>query len=495
MLVGPSNTGKSYLAALLYSLQRFLNAWGGDRRWVSTSGWAMLRPPMMLEDYALLSHPQLDHLLAWAVQQPGLKSGTVRPEGTIFPRPEPFAEMVRDAVANVSTAASLFGAMLERNFHVDDAHQLRRRGSREPARLMLRAVPESTDAPMARYEFDIAEGGVAARGEVPQAAVLEYGQVFPLPVDGLHYILDEGQLLRNLGDVARDNLARVVLAGLCYDVATYLLGPARQRVFYLPAHRGGIMHARDPVERAALESMSGGLSPGITLPGILADFLRELFPEGASIPEDPLQGVAEWVAGKSGFEDTGRRLEQQVLRGDIRVRRDMGRYPQVDYVPRGWDQGMGLTNAAASVSELAPLVLYLKNVVRVGETLIVEEPETNLHPAMQVELIRVLADAVRQGLRLIITTHSEWILEESANLVRLAELPPEARSGIPGGGVSLAPEDVGAWLFHPGEDGAGSQVERIDLDLAAGEFPTGFTLVGEDLYARWAAINNRIGGE
>ncbi len=77
-------------------------------------------------------------------------------------------------------------------------------------------------------------------------------------------------------------------------------------------------------------------------------------------------------------------------------------------------------NSSSMISELAPVVLYLRHIVQPGEVLIIEEPESHLHPAMQVEFIRQLAGVVRSGIRVMLTTHSEWVLEELANLIRLS---------------------------------------------------------------------------
>ena len=144
------------------------------------------------------------------------------------------------------------------------------------------------------------------------------------------------------------------------------------------------------------------------------------------------------------------------------------------------------------VSELAPIVLYLRHVVKPGEVLIIEEPESHLHPGMQVEFIRLLAAAVRYGVRVMLTTHSEWVLEELANLVRLSDLPESQRAGVGGTDVALTPDEVGVWLFRHDDASGGSEVKEIRLDVDSGGFPTEYDDVAIGTYNKWARIGNLI---
>ena len=69
------------------------------------------------------------------------------------------------------------------------------------------------------------------------------------------------------------------------------------------------------------------------------------------------------------------------------------------------------------VSELAPLVsCFFVSSIKPGDTLIIEEPEAHLHPGAQADIAVVLARLVRAGVKVIITTHSDWLLEEIGNL-------------------------------------------------------------------------------
>ena len=109
--------------------------------------------------------------------------------------------------------------------------------------------------------------------------------------------------------------------------------------------------------------------------------------------------------------------------------------------------------------------------MRPGEVLIIEEPEGHLHPAMQAAFARELARLVRAGVRIVMTTHSEWFLEQIGNLVRLSGLPENRRTGI-AADVALGPAEVSAWLFRPKQRPKGSVVEEVVLDPETGPFPT-----------------------
>ena len=125
-------------------------------------------------------------------------------------------------------------------------------------------------------------------------------------------------------------------------------------------------------------------------------------------------------------------------------------------------------NASSMVSELAPVVLYLRYMVRTDSVLIIEEPESHLHPAMQVEFTRQIAALVHSGVRVIVTTHSEWVVETLANLMRLSELSRSKREDLKGADSMLRPQEVGVWLFKPRRSPKGSVVEERRFDADAG---------------------------
>ena len=73
---------------------------------------------------------------------------------------------------------------------------------------------------------------------------------------------------------------------------------------------------------------------------------------------------------------------------------------------------------AASVAKtLATLILTLRHKTHKGDLLIIDEPELNLHPAAQILFARIMARMINNGLRLLISTHSDYIIREINNMI------------------------------------------------------------------------------
>jgi predicted ATPase len=70
-----------------------------------------------------------------------------------------------------------------------------------------------------------------------------------------------------------------------------------------------------------------------------------------------------------------------------------------------------LSNMGTGIAQIVALLMQIA-VSEEGQTIIVEEPETNLHPKLQTELAGLLIFARTQtkGLRIIVETHSEYLI-------------------------------------------------------------------------------------
>ncbi|WP_016949812.1 AAA family ATPase [Anabaena sp. PCC 7108] len=74
-------------------------------------------------------------------------------------------------------------------------------------------------------------------------------------------------------------------------------------------------------------------------------------------------------------------------------------------------------NASSSIKQLAPLLLYLRYRASKGDFLVIDEPEMNLHPESQAKLLEALSILVNLGVRILLTTHSPYIMAHLNNLV------------------------------------------------------------------------------
>lgn len=77
---------------------------------------------------------------------------------------------------------------------------------------------------------------------------------------------------------------------------------------------------------------------------------------------------------------------------------------------------------------LGGLDLYLRHVARPGDVILIDEPEMNAHPATQLAIAELLATMVNAGLRVIVTTHSPYIIDHLHNLIEAARLDPDAQA-------------------------------------------------------------------
>ena len=505
VFVGPSNTGKSYMAALIYALHKFFNIYSGDD----------IRFPMLMRKLQSpdLSANNIPDLFDWTKEMISDLETTDEKPG-LMEFPESVAELVRPIVNNLTNLSGDLESEITRCFGVGEARTLIRHPSDGETIFSLRHFlsKDLEENDSLGYKIAVTDQGAIIDASIPHTMPLQMDTedisvlIWNWHADWLAELENMGLLkvgstatgnlnidwlveLENMGSEEKE-YAKRALEDLLYtlggDVISRIAGPLARPAHYLPADRAGVMHAHQVAVRSLIASASRvALRPDSPMPvlsGVLGDFMEQLV---------SLAGSSRW-AHDENYDDLAQSLEQTLLRGVVRIEQSPINYPSFVFRPNGWKRDLPLMNASSMVSELAPVVLYLRHVVQPGDLLIIEEPESHLHPAMQVEFTRQLAAAVQAGIRIIITTHSEWVLEELANLVRLAELSEEEREGIGDADIVLSPDQLGAWFFEPCSKGSGSVVREIWLDTESATFPAGFGLVTESLYNRWAEISARI---
>ena len=300
VFVGPSNTGKSYLAILIYALHRILND-DADRgfrrtyRYIQRTGFGFLT--------ALnLSEEQIGTLARWidtsrAQIEKGCHSDRIYVSDSV-------RNMIQPVIENMGEFGDHINEELSRCFGLDGTRMLIRYGSGDKMGIRLRfPVSENSISPV-EYGFTAERGGTNLALSIPDDA--------PLHINRAGWDRRRTQLMRlrqqldelNEGeDEQREWIVGELTANIAELVEDSIMSPLNRSVHYLPADRTGVMHAhRVAVGSLIAQAPYAGLQQGDPIPmlsGVLADFLGELVQMGDSQnPMTPFRRRREQRASK-----------------------------------------------------------------------------------------------------------------------------------------------------------------------------------------------------
>lgn len=82
-------------------------------------------------------------------------------------------------------------------------------------------------------------------------------------------------------------------------------------------------------------------------------------------------------------------------------------------------QRFTMNEASSCIRALLDVGFYLRCRARVGDLFIIDEPELNLHPKNQRAFARLVARMVNAGIKVFITTHSDYLVKELNTLIML----------------------------------------------------------------------------
>lgn len=211
--------------------------------------------------------------------------------------------------------------------------------------------------------------------------------------------------------------------------------------YYIPAIRSGLLLSHRlflsllvrNVQRAGFEPLN---IPQMT--GVTADFLESLLIDPSSRRRP-----------RYSHTDTDlKRFESAILQGEVYFKQeDKEGTPTVHFKD---DSGLDipLNLASSTITEVAPLFLVLRQIPFPLKqcVFIIEEPESHLSPTNQVHMASFLATLVNRGAKVVVTTHSTFLLEKVNNLIAL---------GISSSRTdALNPEDVSAYYVARTADGS-----------------------------------------
>ena len=461
IFVGPSNTGKSYMATAVHAVMRAVE---GKPQVPYIRNMERRGIPVSINNRWKASDEVAEAVREWVSQQEG-KEWDPEEGLPVSALPSPVRAALADSTRRV---LDLFHDDVIQQLHYDlgeTSGLVNRRAGLEDFRLNVRR-----DEPLLNMDIRLTKGKSAE------------------PDFDISRALTRSNMIENWGSDYQKDLD--VFPGLHHEfffisrilAAEYALGEFPQSSYYLPAARSGIVQTQRVLapsiirQSSAPESRRKGI---VSLPGLTTEFLSDLvgLDTGGPPPNAELNEAMAFI-------------ERNVLQGEIVLDESAG-LPFPDFAYETDTGKFTLDQTSSMVSELAPLILFLKYLVRPGDLLILEEPESHLHPAAQLQLARGIARLVNVGVKVLITTHSNDFTGQINNLISMSNVSEERAKSL---GLEqeecLQPEQVSAYGFRMDPDLGGAVTYPLPVGSDVGIEDEEFLPVIELLYHQALALQD-----
>lgn len=125
--------------------------------------------------------------------------------------------------------------------------------------------------------------------------------------------------------------------------------------------------------------------------------------------------VVERQTRKSNkFIQLAKDIEKDFLCGEYKVKDNK----KIVYVTDNGKE-LELYTSSSLVKTIVGIIYYLKYFASKGDYFLIDEPELNLHPENQRKIARIFAKMINNGINIVMTTHSPYIINELNNLIML----------------------------------------------------------------------------
>jgi predicted ATPase len=215
-----------------------------------------------------------------------------------------------------------------------------------------------------------------------------------------------------------------------------------QQIYYLPAARFGIYQALSAFSAifAELGKSRNVLRQKVEIP-TLTDPVSDYFLGLSNLKINDIKVDKQIL---SLVEE----IEQNILKGEVIFNPELNKF---FYKPSQTDLYLNFSLTSSMVSELFPLVAYLKYIIAFAKSpslIFIEESEAHLHPEAQVQLIEILVKLVKlANVKLVVACHSDSMFNKMSNL-------------IIGGKIDIA--STNAIVFEEASEGSLAKTLTID---------------------------------
>ncbi|MGE8542189.1 AAA family ATPase [Acinetobacter sp. ANC 3813] len=213
-----------------------------------------------------------------------------------------------------------------------------------------------------------------------------------------------------------------VISSLIYD---YLLGKNAQdqTAFLIPAERNGLHLFYRELSSRRTALLHHASRDELDLHLLLKDVLGSKYAK-------PIADYIDWLNDltniKKGAEKTKYHDLAEEVKKLIGGKYNIDAEGNITFVPKKKRGGptapkMDLHLSSSTAKSLFGLWFYLEYQAKENSILMIDEPELNLHPSNQRLVARLIAKMVNKGLKIVISTHSDYFVRELNSLIMLGE--------------------------------------------------------------------------
>ncbi len=324
--------------------------------------------------------------------------------------------------------------------------------------------------------------------EYPQLNIKIRIKVIDLPRPTIEIKEKEKEVLIEIGgwrEKEEKRFMSIRLMDIIFEVCvSKILENVAMPCYYLPAARSGILQGHKALAASIVKKAPYVGIEKLEIPkfsGVVSDFISSVI----TLPEE-----------KGPFYQLAQNFEKKLIKGEIVVRTlDEYLYPEIKYNFQNTE--IPLHRASSTVSELAPLFLYLKYSIAPGSILIIEEPEAHLHPENQRILAKLLVKLIRKGVNITITTHSEYLLEQLSTFILLSKVEPKNRVERYKYSKEdfLKPDEIAAYVFDYDKRSAGHRITEVEITEEDGISQEEFINIHEALYEETIKLRRDLSAE
>lgn len=254
--------------------------------------------------------------------------------------------------------------------------------------------------------------------------------------------------------------------------------------YYFPASRTGFVLTLDEIYAGIFRDKFRGQVSATRLGEPTIDFIQTFADIKTGKINEPL-GLSKWRGSLKISNKKQQKLisflETNIIKGKIKEHRNEQDYASYYLDINGIELDLHL--ASSATLETLPFIVFIKNTEDITKSFfVIEEPEAHLHPKAQIEMARFIVMLTNSGAKVLVTTHSDYILNEINNAIKLFQI--DAQNDF-----AISDTKIGAYLFK--NTLKETQVEKLEIDKF-GIANDNFDEVLDELLERSSILSEKI---